>query len=368
MSSAPVCPRWTKRSLRVLVSRAWTRKRRETPSTLISPGVIRDRPRLAPDMERVGEHSVPAGPLAARWLAYELGEARAGVPIHARLRLENAGSAPWRSRGTEGIQLSYHWLDPLGNPIEWDGVRAPLPRVVEPGEEIELEATVRAPRPPGGYRLAFDLVEEHRFWFQELGSTPLDLPVEVRPRIDERRLRVVVHGGPDPETESALAGPGRADRRRRTRSRSRISSPEPCPPPTGRACCSTPMRRGTRRSAARWRSKAASAPARERGRSPPGRPAAGGTRASTTRCSFRPCSKGSSRRARRPAGVLGAGRALRRSRRRQTSTAIRSSERLKTNAPSASATSGCDHRVDAVRDAPGARRRRARRASPRSAA
>ena len=156
-------------------------------------------------MERVGEHSVPAGPIAARWLAYELGQARAGVPIHARLRLENAGSAPWRSRGTEGIQLSYHWLDPLGNPIEWDGVRAPLPRVVEPGEEIELEATVRAPRPPGGYRLAFDLVEEHRFWFQELGSTPLDLPVEVGPRIEQRRLRVVVHGGSDPETESALA-------------------------------------------------------------------------------------------------------------------------------------------------------------------
>ena len=156
-------------------------------------------------MERVGEHSVPAGPLAARWLAYELGETRAGVPVHARLRLENAGSAPWRSRGKEGIQLSYHWLDPLGNPIVWDGVRASLPRTVHPGEEVELEATVLAPRPPGGYRLAFDLVEEHRFWFQELGSTPLDLPVDVRPRIDDRRLRVVVQGGPDPETASALA-------------------------------------------------------------------------------------------------------------------------------------------------------------------
>jgi len=156
-------------------------------------------------MERVREHSVPAGPLAARWLAYELGEARAGMPVQARLRLENAGSARWRSRGREGIQLSYHWLDPLGNPIVWDGVRASLPRTVQPGEEVELEATVLAPRPPGGYRLAFDLVEEHRFWFQELGSTPLDLSVDVRPRIDERRLQVVVHGGRDAETESALA-------------------------------------------------------------------------------------------------------------------------------------------------------------------
>ena len=156
-------------------------------------------------MERVGEHSVPAGPLAVRWLGYELREARAGESARARLRLANAGSAPWQSRGKEGVQLSYHWLDPFGNPIVWDGARAPLPRRVEPGEEIELEAQVRAPRPPGGYRLAFDLVEEHRFWFQEVGSTPLDLPVEVRPRIVERRLRVVVHGESDAHTDAALA-------------------------------------------------------------------------------------------------------------------------------------------------------------------
>lgn len=147
---------------------------------------------------------MPAGPLAVRWLAYELGEARAGTQLQARLRLENAGSAAWRSGGRDGIKLSYHWLDSLGNPIVWDGVRASLPHAVRPGEELELDASVLSPRPPGGYRLAFDLVEEHRFWFQELGSTPLDLGVEVRPRIDERTLRVVVHGGSDPDTLQAL--------------------------------------------------------------------------------------------------------------------------------------------------------------------
>ena len=156
-------------------------------------------------MERVGEHAVPAGPLAVRWLAYELDEARAGVPGRARVLLENAGSAAWRSRGREGVQLSYHWLDPLGNAIVWDGPRTSLSEVVEPGETVELEAVVVAPRPPGRYRLAFDLVEELRFWFQEVGSTPLDVPVDVRPRIAERRLGVELHGGDDPETRTALA-------------------------------------------------------------------------------------------------------------------------------------------------------------------
>src|SRR5438552_3721149 len=156
-------------------------------------------------MERVGEHVVPVGPLAVRWLAFELDEPRAGVPGRARLHLENAGTAPWRSRGKEGLQLAYHWLDQLGNPIVWDGIRTPLPRLVEPGDAVELDAVVIAPRPPGTYRLSFDLVEELRFWLQEVGSVPLELPVEVHPRISERRLGVVIHGTADDELVAALA-------------------------------------------------------------------------------------------------------------------------------------------------------------------
>ena len=156
-------------------------------------------------MERVGEHQVPVGPLAVKWIAYEVADQRAGVATRARLRLQNAGTAPWRSRGREGVQLAYHWLDPLGNAIVWDGNRLAFPEVVQPGDEIELETTVHAPRPPGSYRLAFDLVEEFKFWFEEIGSAPLDIPLNVRPRIEERRLTVTVHGAMDTDLEAALA-------------------------------------------------------------------------------------------------------------------------------------------------------------------
>jgi hypothetical protein len=156
-------------------------------------------------VERIGEHAVPTGPLAVRWLAYELDRPRAGVPGRARLQLENAGTARWQSRGKDGLQLAYHWLDTLGNPIVWDGVRTPFPHAVEPGESVEVDALVLAPRPPGEYRLAFDLVEEHHFWLQEVGSTPFELAIEVRPRIAERRLAVVIHGSADAELEAALA-------------------------------------------------------------------------------------------------------------------------------------------------------------------
>jgi hypothetical protein len=68
-----------------------------------------------------------------------------------------------------------------------------------------MRLALRGPKPPGPYRLAFDLLEEHRFWFAEVGSHALELPVAVATRIDHRRLAVVVHGGEDPATAAALA-------------------------------------------------------------------------------------------------------------------------------------------------------------------
>ena len=121
------------------------------------------------------------------------------------MALRNDGTATWRSRRESGVRLSYHWLDDRGNAIVWDGPRVALERTVAPGEEVEVETVLRAPRPPGRYRLAFDLVEELRFWFAEVGSSPLELDVIVSPRIAERRLAIVVHGGDHSETAAALA-------------------------------------------------------------------------------------------------------------------------------------------------------------------
>jgi hypothetical protein len=156
-------------------------------------------------VERVGEHFVLPGPLAPRWRAWSLDQPHAGALGSARVVLENAGSATWRSHGADGVQLSYHWLDELGNPIVWDGLRIPLPHPVAPADEIQLEVRVLAPRPPGTYRLAFDLVEEHRFWFSEIGCAMLELPVEVAPRIARRRLAVRLQGHANAATAAALA-------------------------------------------------------------------------------------------------------------------------------------------------------------------
>ena len=118
------------------------------------------------------------GPLVPRWRALEHGPIEAGSLQDVTVEVENAGSAPWRSR----LLLSYHWLDERGNPIVWDGRRTPLARDVQPGETLRQELSLRAPIPPGRYRLAVDLVEEYRFWLAELGNPALEEEVDVRPR------------------------------------------------------------------------------------------------------------------------------------------------------------------------------------------
>jgi hypothetical protein len=127
-------------------------------------------------MQRAPDHAVPAGPLGVRWLAYELAPPQAGAVGHARVELENAGAAGWRD-----VFAAYHWLDDLGNPIDWDGLRTRLPPLA-PGERTAAALEVRAVMPPGRYRLAFDLVLEGRYWLSDIGNAMLETDVEVGPR------------------------------------------------------------------------------------------------------------------------------------------------------------------------------------------
>jgi hypothetical protein len=138
------------------------------------------------------------GPLVARWRTLERAPVEAGSLQHVTVDVENAGSAPWRTRGSEhGLFLAYHWLDERRNPIVWDGIRTALERTVEPGETLRQTLALRAPIPPGRYRLAVDLVEEHRFWLAELGVAPYEEEVDVTPR-DASGARVF---GAEPDEE-----------------------------------------------------------------------------------------------------------------------------------------------------------------------
>jgi hypothetical protein len=123
---------------------------------------------------------VSKGPLAVRFGPQPVATPHAGAVEQVRVELENAGTIAWRA----GINVAYHWLDDRDNPIVWDGARTPAPPLA-PGERGSVEANVRAPIPPGPYRLAFDMVAENRAWFSELGSPMLVQDVHVAERPGE---------------------------------------------------------------------------------------------------------------------------------------------------------------------------------------
>jgi hypothetical protein len=117
-----------------------------------------------------------------RWGAAPAPAPQAGVVETLRVELSNGGTVPWNNQ----VKLAYHWLDDRNNPIVWDGPRTEVPPLA-PGEVATVEAKVRGPMPPGPYRLAFDMVAEHRAWFSELGSPMLPLDLDVAPRPGEPR-------------------------------------------------------------------------------------------------------------------------------------------------------------------------------------
>src|SRR5690606_9070333 len=116
-----------------------------------------------------------------------------GQEIHIRVVVRNIGSEPWDPATRD--HLSYHLDDPAsGETLIWDGRRSELPRRVEPGEEVTLDAIVwldpkaiadftaeHTPRPgarPRRYEFSWAMVREQVRWYSHpLSGEGPDYPV-----------------------------------------------------------------------------------------------------------------------------------------------------------------------------------------------
>jgi SAM-dependent methyltransferase len=102
---------------------------------------------------------------------------RAGALVPLTFTIANTGDASWLSEGRQIfglVRLASHLATDDGRMLEVDFSREPLPRVVEPGESIEMTVRLMLPD-PGRYRLTFDLVAEGVTWFENVGSTPVQV-------------------------------------------------------------------------------------------------------------------------------------------------------------------------------------------------
>jgi hypothetical protein len=103
------------------------------------------------------------------------------APVAVRLRVTNTGDTRWipgppTERGA--VNLGVQLRDAAGALVERDHLRVPLPRPVDPGEAVEVEAVVPAPPGRGRFHLGFDLVVEQVCWFESHGSPVLSLALE----------------------------------------------------------------------------------------------------------------------------------------------------------------------------------------------
>lgn len=102
--------------------------------------------------------------------------------LELSFKLANTGRATWLNRniGHIGIvRLASHLYDEKGQLLNVDFSRDDLPASVKPGETIRTKIFIELPD-KGTYRLAFDLVAEAITWFENVGSKPLTITVEVK--------------------------------------------------------------------------------------------------------------------------------------------------------------------------------------------
>jgi hypothetical protein len=100
-----------------------------------------------------------------------------------RVLVKNTGDALWlaRERSAAPMQLflGNHWLDATGNVIVHDDGRAPLIRNLRPGEAVELDLVVNAPKLAGNYILELDMLQEGVSWFASQVSPTVRLPMKI---------------------------------------------------------------------------------------------------------------------------------------------------------------------------------------------
>jgi hypothetical protein len=105
----------------------------------------------------------------------------AGEPLSIAVKIENSGNALWLHRNINDIgvvNLGIHLLSSENRLINYDFLRFNTGKDVVPGEKLAKTVSVKFEE-RGRFRLVFDLVSEYVCWFEENGSQPKTVTVNV---------------------------------------------------------------------------------------------------------------------------------------------------------------------------------------------
>lgn len=106
----------------------------------------------------------------------------AGSATQVRVEIENSSAELLASLAPYPVNLSYHWLNARTRRyLVFNGERTALTVPVRPRSRHVQEVRVLAPREPGEYVLVLTMVQEGRFWFDQI---PRRMAVEWRVTVD----------------------------------------------------------------------------------------------------------------------------------------------------------------------------------------
>ncbi|MGP8122751.1 MAG: glycosyltransferase [Xanthobacteraceae bacterium] len=123
-------------------------------------------------------------PWGAEILGCDLPQAvTARRPFLAEVRVRNTGALSWLpptgSTRAARLNLSCHFRAPGGKLLEFEGPRFPIPRLVQPGEEVSFICEFPGFDRPGEYLVEWDMVSEGEAWFHDLGCETLTSRIAV---------------------------------------------------------------------------------------------------------------------------------------------------------------------------------------------
>ena len=105
-----------------------------------------------------------------------------GETFAVELKVTNTGDTLWLGGGflrRGGVTLGVKILSEAGEVIDEFHGEPALPRGLAPNESCSVIIERASPTAPGAYTVKIDLVDQHICWFEQRGSTPLQLPLLV---------------------------------------------------------------------------------------------------------------------------------------------------------------------------------------------
>jgi len=97
--------------------------------------------------------AMPAKTLIATYVAVPPGSVAAGATFVVSVALTNTGTEIWKSTAPGLVNLSYHWYDPSGAPVVWDGARTAFGADIAPTQQRTVQLSIAAPATPGAFLL-----------------------------------------------------------------------------------------------------------------------------------------------------------------------------------------------------------------------